>query len=51
MEQVFWYSDDDLQDWQKELLSREFKLNNYGHIRNAVFRKNSEGEVKKDLPE
>lgn len=45
MEQVFWFSDNDLQDWQKELLQREFNLNKYGHSRDESLHSNSEGET------
>jgi len=45
MEQVFWFSDDDLQEWQKELLSREFNLNKYEHNGNESLHTNSEGET------
>jgi len=51
MEQVFWFSDDDLQDWQREVLDREFKNNEYGHFRYGCFPTHSEGTVEKDLPQ
>jgi len=51
MEQVFWFSDSDLQDWQKQVLDREFKNNEYGHFRYGCLPTDSEGTVEKDLPQ
>ena len=45
MEQVFWFSDGDLQDWQKEVLTREFNLNKYGHDGNESLPADSEGKI------
>lgn len=45
MEQVFWFSDDDLQDWQKEVLTREFNLNKYGHDGNESLPADSKGKI------
>jgi len=50
MKQVFWLDDDMLQDWQKELLQREFNNNGYGQKRDGVFCKNSKGTFKESLP-
>lgn len=45
MEQLLWLSDDDLQDWQKQVLQREFNLNKYGHSGNESLHSDSEGKT------
>ena len=48
MTQVFWSDDESLQDWQKEILSREIENNSHGHKQDEGLSKDSERQNKKE---
>lgn len=51
MNQVFWSDDGSLQDWQKEILSREIENNSHGHKHDEGLSKDSERQNKENNTE